>query len=149
LVVEMGDRVSVSFVNEHGEDESVALFDHWGGREFADLASKYALENKQEDEPCFMMVEFIRSLPKDRLVYLGKNSKNGDNSDNGHFQINIKTGVATEYVDRTPRSEPEKSVIMHGLVVVAYQTVLKGKLELERVQRQLEKELKAAEAEVK
>lgn len=38
----MGDRVSVSFVN--GDDESVALFSHWGGMDFVKQARAYAQE---------------------------------------------------------------------------------------------------------
>ena len=92
----MGDRASISFVdyNKDGTiwDESVSLFSHWGGFDFVTKASEFAKVLK-DDEPCFAMVEFIRSLPKDYSVYLGKNDKSGDNSDNGHWYIEVITGI--------------------------------------------------------
>lgn len=73
----MGDRVSISFKN--GDEESVALFHHWGGTEFPEVAKEYAEELKQEMaearikeprisdpltrlEPQVVMVDFIRYL---------------------------------------------------------------------------------------
>jgi hypothetical protein len=83
----MGDRVSISFVNEidyiHDKrrEESVPLFNHWGGSDFP----KYALDwvkklkrevnEKKEDkistpytrlEPQNVMVLFIADLQKDK-----------------------------------------------------------------------------------
>ena len=119
----MGDRVSISFVNEidyiHDKrrEESVPLFNHWGGSDFP----KYALDwvkklkrevnEKKEDnistpytrlEPQNVMVLFIADLQKDKQfadytnkerithsIYLGKDKNDGDNSDNGHFVIDI------------------------------------------------------------
>jgi hypothetical protein len=119
----MGDRVSISFVNEidyiHDKrrEESVPLFNHWGGSDFP----KYALDwvkklkrevnEKKEDnistpytrlEPQRVMVLFIADLQKDKQfadytnkerithsIYLGKDKNDGDNSDNGHFVIDI------------------------------------------------------------
>ena len=99
----MGDRVSVSFKNK-GE-ESVVLFDHWGGREFAEKAADYAERLKEEVgnketqpldrlEPNTVMVDFIREVTKDmeRVVsglYLGATPDDGDSSDNGHFTIDV------------------------------------------------------------
>lgn len=104
----MGDRASISFQN--GTEESVALFSHWGGREFQDKAVKYLMEldrerqNKDKNgvnplyrfEPATMIVDFIRWLCKDEGIervesnlYLGKDSEDGDNSDNGHLCINV------------------------------------------------------------
>ena len=119
----MGDRVSISFMNEidyiHDKrrEESVPLFNHWGGSDFP----KYALDwvkklkrevnEKKEDnistpytrlEPQRVMVLFIADLQKDKQfadytnkerithsIYLGKDKNDGDNSDNGHFVIDI------------------------------------------------------------
>jgi hypothetical protein len=102
----MGDRVSISF--KKSDEESVTLFAHWGGREFAEEALTYARELKREREgsvllpidrlePNTVMVDFIRELTshmrKDQRVdgnfYLGIDEYSGDNSDNGHFTINL------------------------------------------------------------
>ena len=98
----MGDRVSISFKN--GEDESVVLFSHWGGRALVEDAQMYAEELALEMigdsspldrlEPDTVMVDFIRHITKDmgRVVcdfYLGKIPDDGDNSDNGHFLIDL------------------------------------------------------------
>lgn len=104
----MGDRISISFKN--GKDESVALFNHWGGMEFLKTAHRYVKELKKKLgkkklkmecepidrlEPETVMVDFIRWLTKDMDIvssdlYLGKDCGDGDNSDNGHFTINLK-----------------------------------------------------------
>ena len=103
----MGDRISISFVN--GNDQSVALFSHWGGREFLNDALAYVRNLRQEKakgngsnpldrlEPQTAMVDFIRHITRnevrvDRDLYLGKDGCHGDNSDNGHWNINLKTG---------------------------------------------------------
>ena len=100
----MGDRVSISFVN--GRYESVALFNHWGGRGFVDEAQDYVrkliAENPQHSqfdpldrlEPGTVMVDFIRYLTEGRgrvrsNLYLGATSRDGDNSDNGHYRIKL------------------------------------------------------------
>ena len=98
----MGDRVSISFIK--GTQESVALFNHWGGEQFAEDAKEYAtiLTNEREGgfepldrfEPDTVMVDFIRHLTKDMprvasSLYLGKDEGDGDNSDNGHFRITL------------------------------------------------------------
>ena len=106
----MGDRVSISFVdyNDDGTvfDESVALFDHWGGSEFADTASKFITEGKaRADEASYVMVEFIRSLDPDHSVYLGKDGRDGDNSDNGHFRIDIDGGSIKKYTPSEAKKE--------------------------------------------
>jgi hypothetical protein len=106
----MGDRVSISFDNNG--DESVVLFSHWGGKEFADEATKF-LKTLRKDivkkdstlgcgplgrmEPNTVMVDFIRHVTKklkrvDGDLYLGSTSTDGDNSDNGHFKLDVKTG---------------------------------------------------------
>jgi len=119
----MGDRVSISFVNEinyiHDKvrEESVTLFNHWGGKEFPQYALNWVKklkrevnEKKEENistpytrlEPQRVMVLFIADLQKDKQfadytnkerithsIYLGKDKNDGDNSDNGHFVIDI------------------------------------------------------------
>mgnify|MGYP001287387112 FL=1 len=119
----MGDRVSISFVNEidyiHDKvrEESVTLFNHWGGKEFPQYALNWVkklkreVNEKKEDnistpytrlEPQRVMVLFIADLQKDKQfadytnkerithsIYLGKDTNDGDNSDNGHFVIDI------------------------------------------------------------
>jgi len=97
----MGDRVSISFVQ--GDWESPALFSHWGGIEFVEYALKYTIDLAKRKrgktfnpldrlEPQTVLVDFIRHITKnekeiDGDLYLGKDSNDGDNSDNGHYQI--------------------------------------------------------------
>ena len=100
----MGDRVSISF--RKGEEESVVLFSHWGGKMFVAVARGYVREIKDEAlrvgstwplfrlEPSTVMVDFIRMLTAgvERVqsdYYLGKDKNDGDNSDNGHFIIDL------------------------------------------------------------
>lgn len=119
----MGDRVSISFVNEtdciHDKirEESVPLFHHWGGSHFPTYALNWVKKLKKEInevknknistpytrlEPQYVMVLFIADLQKDEQfayynnldritdsIYLGKDLQDGDNSDNGHFVIDI------------------------------------------------------------
>jgi hypothetical protein len=118
----MGDRVSISFVNEidyiHDKrrEESVPLFNHWGGSDFPQYALDWVKKLKREInenkekistpytrlEPQNVMVLFIADLQKDKQfadytnpnrithsIYLGKDLQDGDNSDNGHFVIDI------------------------------------------------------------
>lgn len=109
----MGDRVSISFTD--GSDESVALFCHCGGSEFADLAKEYIkdLDGKigtdkhtmplDRREPSTVMVDFVLWLQERKELerpvmsnyYFGKDGSDGDNSDNGHFKIDVRTGKAT------------------------------------------------------
>jgi hypothetical protein len=99
----MGNRVSISFVN--GNEESVALFNHWDGMEFVSIARNYAKELQKEVgskvldpldrlEPNTVMVDFIRHITQNMTrvssnLYLGKDSNDGDDSDNGHHKINL------------------------------------------------------------
>jgi hypothetical protein len=97
----MGDRISISFSN--GNEQSVALFSHWGGLAFKDEAIDYVRELKQKNsnttnnystpmsrlEPCYVMVDFIKQIESTDSVYLGKDENDGDNSDNGHFVIDL------------------------------------------------------------
>jgi hypothetical protein len=118
----MGDRVSISFVKvEKGKvtEESVALFHHWGGQDFPKFAQEYIKGLLKDNptgkdqrhcyplerrEPSIVMVDFIRHLiVTDKQtesikssIYLGKDRNDGDNSDNGHFQIDVDTGKFEE-----------------------------------------------------
>ena len=118
----MGDRVSISFVNEinylheQRREESIALFNHWGGKEFPQYALNWVKKLKREVlqrrpnistpytrlDPQNVMVLFIADLQKDKQfadytnkerithsIYLGKDKIDGDNTDNGHFVIDI------------------------------------------------------------
>lgn len=93
--------------------ESIAIFSHWGGKSFAGLAQQYADELQAEQsnggvsyplnrrEPDTVVLDFIRWLfanrhiePKERVkagFYLGKDENDGDNSDNGHFAIDVSS----------------------------------------------------------
>lgn len=109
----MGDRVSVSFKN--GSDESVALFSHWGGFEFAKRAELFARDLVRSRtgyslpldrfEPSIVMVEFIRQVTEGAGVvesglYLGRDEADGDNGDNGHVVIDMTGGKVRMYGGR-------------------------------------------------
>ena len=102
----MGDRISIQFKN--GEQQSVVLFSHWGGMKFREQAESYARSLaernlKAEDrgdtplqrlEPSTVIVDFIRHITKgmdaiEHDLYLGVDEHDGDNSDNGHFVIDL------------------------------------------------------------
>lgn len=105
----MGDRVSLQFVN--GSEKSVVLFNHWGGKEFATDTVKHFLEwlgyhdSSPTDpisrrEPQTIMRVFVAWLAEkapnrwgayNYSMYFGFNEKDGDNSDNGHYVIDLKT----------------------------------------------------------
>jgi hypothetical protein len=107
----MGDRVSISFSNQYGEDESVALFNHWGGEDFVDvvkgflaeLATHLKKDGKFTDytpldrlEPQTIMLNFVLFLGRISVAnylthsfYLGKDRNDGDNSDNGHYLFKL------------------------------------------------------------
>ena len=132
----MGDRVSISFKDKDG-DESIAIFNHWGGTEFPKFAFDWfkefkksvnltARENSSDPISRFdsnnMAVQFISWLGKNghyrkcsgfdknengksvfdkplynqdqisHSLYLGKDTNDGDNSDNGHYVINTRDG---------------------------------------------------------
>ncbi|MFC1535766.1 hypothetical protein ACFL4H_00200 [Candidatus Neomarinimicrobiota bacterium] len=92
--------------------KSLVLFNHWGGREFPLMAIDYIKELRNEIanptkelpylangplgrlEPQTVLVDFIRYITKDlhrsdSSLYLGKDEHEGDNSDNGHFLIDL------------------------------------------------------------
>ena len=102
----MGDRASVSF--KYKGEESVVLFNHWGGKEFQDEAVEYAKALKSERsngsgmrpidrfEPCVVMVDFIRHITHklgdkrmEDTIYLGATENDGDNGDNGHVVVDF------------------------------------------------------------
>jgi len=117
----MGDRISISFTDE--EEESVSLFHHWGGIEFKKIIEKYYKELPKNNsevtpfdrlEPRVIMVDFIRWLTKDDKrasdsIYLGKDSWDGDNSDNGHWIFNLKTGKWLN------KDTIEKDILKHAI----------------------------------
>ena len=110
----MGDRVSIQFIKGNGDylNESPVLFSHWGGMDFVRLAKEYVLELKEEAEkkkgmtyplyrlePQTVLVDFIRMLTKGQKrvesnFYLGVSSQDGDNSDNGHWVIDLDDNTA-------------------------------------------------------
>ena len=102
----MGDRISIRFVN--GEDKSVYLFSHWGGMFFKGKVDRYVNNLKRiikmgwenscgtplkRLEPDTVMVDFIRHITKDMEIADGdlylRGEEDGDNSDNGLFDINL------------------------------------------------------------
>jgi len=119
----MGDRVSIRFVN--GADNSVALFSHWGGMDFKKKADSYARALKKwakssgsefdplhRLEPATVMVDFIRHITKgmERVesdLYLGVDHGDGDNSDQGGFDIDLldKDEVIKEFEGTKEQAE--------------------------------------------
>ena len=106
----MGDRISIQFVNNN--DKSVVFFDHWAGRTLLEEAQDYIEELNAEipdgrvsmlldrREPSVVMMDFIawRAIkhgfnpPLRRIQgswYLGVDENDGDNSDNGHWCIDV------------------------------------------------------------
>ena len=105
----MGDRVSISFVNESTVEiprESIAFFAHWDGMDLVDDANEYVENLKKYLEendskgvnplgrlrPDTVMTDFVRHMThsKERVTgnyYLAATGNDGDNSDNGHHRI--------------------------------------------------------------
>ena len=102
-------------------EESPALFHHWGGTELPKVAFAWFKKVKAEAkklggsdpftrlEPRNLMVQLIGTLAREKWdqystgtgkhdtwmthsMYLGKDSQDGDNSDNGHYTIDVDTG---------------------------------------------------------
>ena len=107
----MGDRISIQFVNE--DDKSVVFFDHWAGKGLIEEAHDYLIELNAESsdgrismpldrrEPSVVMIDFIAwraskhgfNPPLRRIRsswYLGVDENDGDNSDNGHYLIDVR-----------------------------------------------------------
>jgi hypothetical protein len=107
----MGNTISIQFVN--GAEESVVLFSHWDGRDLLEEAQLYVKELKEENkgksnspleklEPGTVMVDFIRHLTRfltkneervESNYYLKASVREGDNVNNGHWRIDLKTGI--------------------------------------------------------
>ena len=106
----MGDRISIEFVDvDDREQDTVVLFNHWGGDCFVETAQMFISdlnECSEQDcsdpitrrEPRVMMVQFLAWITKkdyypnitdngfmSRSLYFGKDRHDGDNSDNGHY----------------------------------------------------------------
>ena len=133
----MGDRVSISFKEEKNdnEEESIILFNHWGGVNFPKVAFDWFKDYKKKIDKTAksnvstpitrfdcnnVMVQFVswlgqcghykecigfekeengesiydKPLYSDYQIsgslYFGKNTEDGDNSDNGHYTIFTK-----------------------------------------------------------
>ena len=103
----MGDRISISFKDEMRE--TPALFSHWRGMDLLQQVEDYLkeLDAEQTDkgkgqfspldrmEAGTVFIDFVRWLTKgqDRVtsdLYIGKDRNDGDNSDNGHFVIDLR-----------------------------------------------------------
>jgi len=105
----MGDRVSIRFTNKDDIDAPV-IFCHWGGMDFVEAAIKYSQELIAERkggvypldrlEPRTVTVDFIYNIEKyypimskshriDGDLYIGVDENDGDNGDNGHFNIDL------------------------------------------------------------
>ena len=114
ISVQFCQRVKHFGSNVINMEKSVVLFNHWQGIAFAEQTLKWAIDfqerMKQQRLPNFsnpitrmdpqhMMIQYIMSLSTDSIhykygegffstaCYLGKDEKDGDNSDNGHFEI--------------------------------------------------------------
>ena len=103
---------------EWRKNESPALFHHWGGTELPKVAFEWFKKVKAEAkklggsdpftrlEPRNLMVQLIGTLAREKWdqystgtgkhdtwmthsMYLGKDSNDGDNSDNGHYTIDV------------------------------------------------------------
>ncbi len=99
----MSDSISISFRN--GDEESIYLFHRQDGEDFLDRAQEY-INNLPPDEeggwpldrrePQFVMVDFIRIETEGKgpvtYHYVGKDSSEGDNWNNGHFVIDCSLG---------------------------------------------------------
>lgn len=110
----MGNRISFCFSNK-GE-KSVVFFSHWDGKELLDTVEGYlkGLKKYLQDtgyadsmplgtlEPCTVMVDFIKNGLEDygRVTgnyYIVPDESDGDNSDNGHFEIELSEFMETDW----------------------------------------------------
>lgn len=109
----MGDRISIQFKNE--AFASPYLFSHWDGTSLLDVVQEFLNELKEycqktdpegsyplcRYEPETIMVAFIKYLHENNNrekrqyflgnYYLTKNENEGDNSDNGHYIVDLTT----------------------------------------------------------
>lgn len=106
----MGDRISIQYKN--GTEKSVVLFSHWQGMNLKALADEHyrKVVKPLHDQngismpltrmgPHTVMVDFIRYCVKENPfrpitgdLYIVGSINNGDNSDNGHWVLNLNTG---------------------------------------------------------
>ena len=109
----MGDRISIQF--EKDGVKSVALFSQNDGIAFKEVAESYVdeLMHRQTSgigtplnrlEPAIVMVDFIRYLTKDMSrveygLFLGMTEYDGDNSDNGHYLIELENKEDKEHIE--------------------------------------------------
>lgn len=105
----MGNRVSIRFTN-NGEIDAPVIFSHWGGMDFVEAAVRYSqgliAERKghmmplDRLEPRTVTIDFIYNIDKyypvmskdhriDGDLYIGLDERDGDNGDNGHFNIDL------------------------------------------------------------
>ena len=111
----MGDRISIQYKNK--DAESIVLFSHWDGMALKKLADQHykniVLPLHEKDgsftplsrmEVDTVIIDFIRYLsvtrndpskPFEANYYLASNENNGDNSDNGHWVLNVEAGEWT------------------------------------------------------
>ncbi len=106
----MGERVSIQFqknndILETPTQKSVVLYSHWGYLDFPREALRYAIQLKKRSggrtmyplerlEVGVVMVDFIRHITQSESeiksnYYLGKDENSGDNSDWGHWIIDL------------------------------------------------------------
>jgi hypothetical protein len=106
----MGDRISIQYKN--GNEKSVILFSHWQGmrlKELAELHYTTVVKPLHDQngmsvpisrmEPHTVIVDFIRFICKenpykiiDGDLYLVSSVNDGDNSDNGHWILDLQSG---------------------------------------------------------
>lgn len=145
----MGDRVSITFVTKNSkgriDDESVAIFDHWGGKEFPKKASDFIKKTLLSGEvmyPSDIIAPFLFSLGENgKDVYFGKTKKDGDNSDNGHYRIDCKTG---DIIHLTAKdwNRDEKHPVPADVAINAIRT---ASSRIDFLQKELEKEIEKLE----
>ena len=100
----MGNRISISFENQG--IRSVAIFSHWDGTDFLFMVKDF-LEWLKHDvkapentplgrmDPSIVALLFSYWVVKQNGVipssgyYLGKDQNDGDNSDNGHYIVDL------------------------------------------------------------
>ena len=103
----MGDRVSIQFVN--GNQKSAVLFGHWAGMDLVNRAKEFVKSFSfgfpgsgcstplTRREPGLALVNFVLWYFdggfQDSGYYIVPTERDGDNSDNGHFLIDLKPVV--------------------------------------------------------
>lgn len=110
----MGNRVSIRFVNSKDKDYNApVIFSHWGGTDFVESALQYCNDLLKERtgsvdpldrfEPRTVTCDFLYNLEayypinlggavSHRIshdIYIGIDENDGDNGDNGHFNLDL------------------------------------------------------------